>query len=331
MYRILSIEGGGVRGIIPATILMKLEEEIQKVTNDPTKTLADYFDMIAGTSCGAILSCLYLLPEVTNNNKIRPKYSASEVAKVFKEGIPSIFVKTWSGLVWEGPEYKSEGLQKLAIDIAKDTIVSDLIKPIFIPTYDLVGGTPFYFSLTEHREYKVRDLIQSATAAPTFFAPVTLTSPNTHEEIHTLIDGGVFMNNPSYAALLSALDTLKKLPTEKRPSRIILASISCGCNNDKLPPGAAKWGKLSWISPLINISIDMNADIVDKQLMNIFDLCGDVNDYYRFDPPLKEGSNSIDNISPKNLEGLETDALNYVNIPEIKAQISNLAKVLTGK
>jgi patatin-like phospholipase/acyl hydrolase len=63
----LAIEGGGVRDIIPAVILNKLEQEIQNRSNDPTLVIGDVFDMIAGTGCGAILTCLYLIPQ---GNKI---------------------------------------------------------------------------------------------------------------------------------------------------------------------------------------------------------------------------------------------------------------------
>ncbi|MBC7628274.1 patatin-like phospholipase family protein, partial [Ferruginibacter sp.] len=70
--RILSIDGGGVRGIIPGTILMELEKILQKMDNNSSSKLGDYFDMIAGTSTGGILSCLYLVPG--ENGKA--KYSA---------------------------------------------------------------------------------------------------------------------------------------------------------------------------------------------------------------------------------------------------------------
>jgi len=328
MYRILSIEGGGVRGIIPATILNILEQEIQKVSNNPKLVIGDVFDMVTGTSCGAILTCLYTIGKTDCNDKIVPKYSANEVLNIFKKNIPSIFVRTILGRIWEGPEYTSDGIDKIANEIAGETKIKDLTKPIFVPVYDMNTGTPFYFSSFENNEYKVKDLIRAATAAPTFFAPVSLVTAT--NETQVLIDGGVFMNNPSHAALLAALDKLKTLPPRRRPKKIILVSISCGENNDKYT-NVNRWGKLSWICPIINISIDMNAEIVDRQLLQLFDLCADKEDYFRFDPPLKEGNSSIDDINPKNLQGLETDTLNYLNTPEIKCRIETLAKILVTK
>lgn len=334
MYCILSIEGGGVRGIIPATILNKLEQEIQRISNNPTLVIGDVFDLVAGTSCGAILTCLYTIGKADNTGKIgdksklAPKYSANEVLGIFKRNIPEIFVKTILGRIWEGPEYSSDGLSKIATEIAAEIKINELVKPIFVPVYDMNAGNPVYFSTHFNSDYRVKDVIKAATAAPTFFAPVALTSPE--NEPLLLIDGGVIMNNPSYAALLNALDKLKTLPPKKRPETIIMVSISCGANNDKYT-NVNRWGKISWICPIINISIDMNAEIVHNQLLQIFDLCADQEDYFRFDPPLKEGSGALDDINPKNLEGLEKDALNYVNIPEVKAKIENLAKILANR
>ena len=58
---------------------------------------------------------------------------------IFKTSISSIFVKTWSGLIWEGPEYGSDGLNKIANDISGEMMVSNLTKPIFIPTFDMTN------------------------------------------------------------------------------------------------------------------------------------------------------------------------------------------------
>jgi patatin-like phospholipase/acyl hydrolase len=60
---ILSIDGGGIRGILPAVILAEVEKRLREKTGNPNARLADFFDMIAGTSTGGILSCCYLHPE----------------------------------------------------------------------------------------------------------------------------------------------------------------------------------------------------------------------------------------------------------------------------
>lgn len=62
MKNILSIDGGGIRGVIPAMVLVVLEEILQKKCNDPDARIAEYFDFIAGTSTGGILACILLYP-----------------------------------------------------------------------------------------------------------------------------------------------------------------------------------------------------------------------------------------------------------------------------
>ncbi len=73
-YRILSIDGGGIRGIFPATILSHIEKMLQRIYRDPSYRVADYFDFFAGTSTGGILVCLYLCSDGE-----RPTYSADDV------------------------------------------------------------------------------------------------------------------------------------------------------------------------------------------------------------------------------------------------------------
>src|SRR5690606_26960734 len=73
LYCILSIDGGGIRGLIAARILVTLEAKLQARTGNPDTKLADYFDLIAGTSTGGILACVYLYPEGDTG---RPRYSA---------------------------------------------------------------------------------------------------------------------------------------------------------------------------------------------------------------------------------------------------------------
>ena len=75
--KILSIDGGGIRGIIPAVILNYIEKGLQTQSGNPNATLADYFDLVAGTSTGGILSCFYLLPPAPDN-PCHSRYFASD-------------------------------------------------------------------------------------------------------------------------------------------------------------------------------------------------------------------------------------------------------------
>ena len=81
LTRILSIDGGGIRGILPGQILVSLENKLKSIDNNPQARIADYFDLIAGTSTGGILTCLYLSPSDTEPS--RPGFSAERAVDLY--------------------------------------------------------------------------------------------------------------------------------------------------------------------------------------------------------------------------------------------------------
>ena len=85
--RILSIDGGGIRGILPGQILISLEEKLKTKSGDPLARIGDYFDLVAGTSTGAILGAAYICP----NEEGRPKFSAQEAVNFYLEDGDEIF------------------------------------------------------------------------------------------------------------------------------------------------------------------------------------------------------------------------------------------------
>ena len=92
--RILSIDGGGIRGIIPAQILVSLEEKLRQQTGDRGARIADYFDLIAGTSTGGILTCVYLCPD--RGDPKRPRFTAEEAVDLYFERGDEIFdIPVW--------------------------------------------------------------------------------------------------------------------------------------------------------------------------------------------------------------------------------------------
>ena len=87
LTRILSIDGGGIRGIIPGEILVVLEEKLQKLSNNPQARIADSFDLIAGTSTGGILSCIYLCPA---KEARRPCFTARQAVDLYFNRLSSL-------------------------------------------------------------------------------------------------------------------------------------------------------------------------------------------------------------------------------------------------
>ena len=77
--RILSIDGGGIKGIVPAVVLKHLEKYLKQLSNNPDVRIVDYFDLFSGASTGAIIIAGLLSPD----NQDRPKYTAEEIIELY--------------------------------------------------------------------------------------------------------------------------------------------------------------------------------------------------------------------------------------------------------
>jgi patatin-like phospholipase/acyl hydrolase len=204
---VLSIDGGGIRGIIPGTILAELEEILQRQSNSDRK-IGDYFDMIAGTSTGGILSCIYLIPD--DNGKA--KYSAKEALDLYIKNGHTIFDRTFrqkieslGGIVHE--KYSEDHLYELLQNYFGDVTLDKLIRPSLITSYEITDRRAVFFTSADARKDKiynfyVRDVARATSAAPTYFPPAHIQSLN--GQLFALIDGGVFANNPAMCAYAEA-------------------------------------------------------------------------------------------------------------------------------
>src|SRR5690606_25818751 len=214
MKRILSIDGGGIRGIIPGMVVAALEDKLKEHSNNPNAHISDYFDFFSGTSTGGILTSLLLFP--SEEDPGRPKFSAREALSIYLEHGESIFsTRNWRrflskfGLLSE--IYDAEILEKILLDYFGDTRLSQLIKPCIITAYNIELRKNHLFrqqkAIThgDSRDFYLRDVCRATSAAPTFFSVAEIFSlANTR---YVLVDGGLFAHNPSIAALLEVLKT----------------------------------------------------------------------------------------------------------------------------
>lgn len=304
---ILSIDGGGIRGVIPATILAYLESRLQTKLNNNSVRIADFFDLFAGTSAGAILTTLYLLPnEVTG----RPCYSAQEIQTLYKDLGPKIFKRTFvhkikSGFGLFSSLYPHKELEKFASDIFAENTVNVLLKDFLISSYDIERRKALFFSKVSVRKYgssatyKIKDILRAATAAPTYFSPALIyDAAKTHRH---LIDGGVFANNPSMCAYVEAI---KLWPGVMPKDEFIL---SLGTGKVEIPylyKKMVKLGVVGWLLPIIDILMSSVSEVVDYQTQQIFTLNGVQDNYKRIEPPLLNADSRMDNASPKNIRAL---------------------------
>lgn len=240
MYRILSIDGGGLRGLIPLQLLNKLQQQYPN--------FLDKVDMFAGTSTGGIIACglsLGMSPEELAN------FYLSEGSNIFKSNI-------YRKLDITSSKYTNDGLKKAATKIFGSNKISDLKKKILVCSFRLDGfdkasglrkSGPKMFNSWDDKDATLVDVCLSTSAAPTYFP------------IHgSMIDGGVVANNPVMCAVCQALNKGIKLED------IEVISFGTGKYPTFLEDQNADWGPLAWMRHgLIDIIMDGGEGIPDFQ------------------------------------------------------------------
>ena len=288
LTRILSIDGGGIRGIIPGQILVSLEDKLRKMDNNPDARIADYFDLIAGTSTGGILTCIYLCPDKTDPK--RPRFSAAEAVDLYLDRGDEIFdVSFWQKLKSAGgvldEKYSADELEEALEDYMQNLKLNELLKPCLVTSYDIKRRKGHFFTQhTANREaenFYVKDVASATSAAPTYFEVARVKSfANAY---YPLIDGGVFVNNPTLCAYAEARK-LKFDATRNKPTAKEMAILSIGTGNIDNPyhyKNAKDWGMVEWLKPLIDIMMSGVAETVDYQLRQIYDAVGTPKQYMR--------------------------------------------------
>jgi predicted acylesterase/phospholipase RssA len=290
--KVLAIDGGGIRGLIPALVLAEIEAR----TSRPISSL---FDLVAGTSTGAILAC-----GLTRPNPM----PAERLAAIYEEEGPQIFdpsllkqVTSLGGLIDE--RYDGRGLVTSLRRHLGDTRLGDAVTGILITVYDLEARQAL--ELRRDDDVSMVDAAHASSAAPTYFEPVRLGA-------RTLIDGGVFAINPAVLAHAEAGGTLD-----------VLASLGTGEQTRPLPYDRVKdWGQLQWARPILDVVFDGSADAVDSVLERLIDGA-----YFRFQTRLDEASDDLDDASPENLAALRREAEQL--IAERSADIDRLCALVT--
>lgn len=316
--RILSIDGGGVRGIIPGQILVVLEEKLKRRINNPDAKIADFFDLIAGTSTGGILTCLYLCPEAKGSTK--PRFSAKDAVDLYlKRGSEIFSAPLWKKIQSGGgvldEKYPSDPIERVAKEYFQDTKMSELVKPCLVTAYDVEARKACFFTQHDARQcgdsadFFVRDIARSTSAAPTFFEAAKIQSLS--GETYPLIDGAVFANNPTLCAYAEARTKLQRKPTPEEPAKgnptaKDMVVLSLGTGDIQRPYNYQQvkdWGQIQWVRPIIDMIMTGVAETVDFQMKQVFRTIQNPNQYLRINPvvPASSPMSQMDNSSEKNL------------------------------
>lgn len=319
--RILSLDGGGIRGIIPAIILEYVENKLIEITGNKHARIADYFDLVAGTSTGGILSCFYLAPNPNQGSDIpSSKYKASKALKFYSEKGYHIFNaskrNSWFGLrqLFNATQYNPAFLEGLFVKEFGEMKMKDLLKPCIVTTYDMEQKTSFFFSSREShykkRDFYVRDVLRSTSAAPTYFPPATITNLKTGVKMIN-IDGGMFANNPSVCAFAESSKSVFPQIEHPQASDMLILSIGTGAGQFVLPniEKSDRWGVIGWAKSVPGMMMDGNIDSVNYEMKELFGKLDHPNqrNYKRIDVPVDQRNYALNmaDASEENIKALK--------------------------
>lgn len=359
IFKILSCDGGGIRGLITTVILERLEQKLGDRLNK-------YFDMFAGTSTGSIIACC-----------IAKGMPASEIRRFYEDKGKDIFPDMnldfwWNGLlerIKQGdpslPLFSSAGLEKVLQDshIFGESTFGTL-PPTLVVAYDTYNRTAVVFKSNqpEFSQIPTWEVCRCSSAAPTAFAGHILSDPTylanlekhpNHSTIQNpvtiklppetrgvpLIDGGVVANNPTLCAIAECINMSKRgtLPKSVNLENIslddiLIASFGTGQLEDRITPEQAKtWGALDWLNvqngiPLLSVFSDGSSDLVDyiaAQLLN--------ERYDRYQPLVPATKNiSTFQADPNNLANLIDVANEFLDQAGGDLQLEKLAAAISS-
>lgn len=309
--RVLAVDGGGIRGVIPALIGAELEDRTGKA-------LSELFDFVIGTSTGSIIA----LGLATPDEHGRPKWSAREGAQLYIDRGDEFFSKPKLSMGVFHEKYRHEDFERLAHELWGEIRLSDAIVDVMATSYELTRREVYHFDSRlakkdPSHDFFMRDVVRAATAAPTFFEPHRVVIEDQSGGQHILIDGAVYANNPSMIAF-------SEMQRVGAPD-IVLVSFGTGDEVETMHWEEVKsWGLAQWARPILNVVFDSASECVDYQLRHLLG----PERYHRFQVPLSHASHRLDDTSQENLERLSHEAECMIHAHD--KELDHLCEQLVG-
>jgi uncharacterized protein len=300
LIKILSIDGGGIRGIIPAMLLA----EIEKRTN---KRIVELFDLIAGTSTGGILALGLNKPCPDPNSQGKPEFTAERLIDLYEQEGSKIFPLWLHKGMWTNigrlfhAKYPLKNFEQILHTYFNEARLSESLKNVLITSYDIEYRRPHIFLSREAKndpnlDFLMKKVARATAAAPTYFEPLKLERSDSVRDYYALVDGGVFANNPTLYAYTEA----KRI--YKDTNDFLVVSLGTGELAPRMPyEEARKWGWASWARPILNVVFDGISDAVHSQLQYLIP----EDRYYRFQTELGVLGDEMDNAHPDNIKELK--------------------------
>lgn len=328
IQKIVSLDGGGIRGLVSAVWLQALEKEL-------ASPLREHIDYIGGTSTGSIIA-----------SGIALGIPAEEIVRLFVDNGGRIF----PGRLWRywgrmkriasdgpsAPKYDGTGLEEVLTEVfsenGRDRKFGELKTKTLITSYDVLNRQPVIFKSWREKyvDCDLWQVVKSSCSAPTYFPAHVM--PLFGADL-PLVDGGVVANNPA-AVLLSSVFKDRRAEAlrlgesghKSDPSRIIIAAFGTGqCTRPITIDDSQEWGALEWARPVIDVMFDGSSDVNDYFCYQILP----EGQYFRLQTKLDEAYDDLDNAHTTNLNALIAAANSYLHGPDRGIEkIIRLADVL---
>ena len=303
---VLSIDGGGIRGIIPATILTEIEARTGK-------PISQLFDIVAGTSTGGILALGFVTPKAPGSTE--PAYTGTDMIEMYEKYGKLIFPKRLFSNFMRifRPEYPTSGLESMLEDYFGDTRLKDALSTVVLTSYDIENRMAFFFRssnakiprLQSSYDYPMKSAARATSAAPTYFRPAKVPKGVPAGEYWHLIDGGVFANNPAMCAYVEALGV-------NPDAEICMVSLGTGTTAPiNYANKADSWGLVGWARPVVTITMEAPGTTVDYQLNRLLS----ARNYFRIQTRVDEEGAILDNVEDANMEHLKELARKTIQDP----------------
>lgn len=325
--KILSIDGGGIKGIIPCVILQAIEERIGRISSS--------FDLIAGTSTGGIIALGLSKPNPltmeqlfniykTKGNKIFSKRENSKALAVANEAAK---MKLDDPAPLFAP-FPVDELEALLKENFKDATLSECRNEVLITSYNVEHSEAIYFNsrtADSENDPLLSEVARSTSAAPMFFVPNELSTAERKEML--LIDGGVFANNPAVLAYIEGKEIWKNRKNAHKTASSKDENLKIAPSDDDLPlfmlsigtgipmnpsvdyKKSKTWKGYNWINPLLTDiffnSAAENTEYIIQHLLPDYATGEKRKRYFRLNVPLPLSCMDMSDASEKNVEALE--------------------------
>ena len=301
--RILSIDGGGVRGVIPAMFLVELEEML----GGPA---AQYFDLIAGTSTGGFMALLLTVP---GPDGAKPRYSARDILKFYEEHAKDVFPLIDGRHGMTDPLFPSP--EKVFHQYFGDAELKNAVTDVLVTAYDMDSRNFCTFSRRDARDDRLRhwsrncymrDLARATTCYPMVFPAAEFRSVD-GKKLYHMLDGGLGAVNPVATAMSHCM-----INTGLQQADLFLVmSLGTGDFRRAMPfAEVCNWGAAQWTKDLYLVSVMF--DGMASAANNAMELALRLQPFYRFQVPLPQDIPFHDS-RPATIEALKSLATKVIN------------------